>query len=578
MLIERNSKNMKKIKTSFQKVSLAVHFQWLIIITALMIASVTIFVFQKVYEDGIRTSVATAAKQTVSQLNNMISNYTNDVYLAMDEIVEHIDCLEDDSLFWEQLFSKHENVVSVTVYDKSKESVCCWCDGLTVKKSHVEQSADSFVYSDFELSEGDVHISNPYKKQLFKEFAPLVVTFVGSTIDDAGRTFAIAIDVRFAKLGFYLNHIKIGKDGYCYIVNDNSETIYFPEQIQEELSGELLISTNQTGTFSDEGKVWNIQSIPGCDWNVVGVSYIDELIIGDVKQTVGTLAVILIIILVVSIGGFIWISKIFSRSTNRLIEEMKAFEHDADNYVFQEVQGAKEISVLSESFGSMVEQIQHLMTKIQQEQILLRKSELNALQAQINPHFLYNTLDAISWMCEMGETYEAKEMVNALASLFRISISKGHELISVEKEIEHAENYLKIQKFRYQDKFTYEFVVDKTCLHYMCNKITLQPILENAIYHGIHHVADDGHIRILIASDGDEILFVIDDNGIGMSKEKCQEILEKDSGNSSGVGIKNVNDRIKIYFGEKYGITIASEEDVGTSVTIRMPKIENNMF
>ena len=139
----------------------------------------------------------------------------------------------------------------------------------------------------------------------------------------------------------------------------------------------------------------------------------------------------------------------------------------------------------------MVVQIQQLMEKVREEEITLRKAELRALQAQINPHFLYNTLDAIGWLCEEERTQDAVEMVNALAKLFRISISKGHEMITVEKELEHARSYLKIEKFRYK-QFTYSFDVDEDCLKYYCNKITLQPIIENAIYHGLYRMVDEG--------------------------------------------------------------------------------------
>lgn len=165
-------------------------------------------------------------------------------------------------------------------------------------------------------------------------------------------------------------------------------------------------------------------------------------------------------------------------------------------------------------------------------------------------------------------------MVNALAKLFRISISKGHELITIEKEVEHAKSYLKIENFRYKNQFTYEFQVEKECLPYYCNKITLQPIIENAINHGLSRMVDEGHILIRIYEEKDDIIFQVEDNGVGMTEEQCQSILHKEPGDSSGIGIKNVNDRVKIYFGKEYGLTIQSELDEGTTVTIRMPKVE----
>ena len=171
---------------------------------------------------------------------------------------------------------------------------------------------------------------------------------------------------------------------------------------------------------------------------------------------------------------------------------MERFERDADHFSYRPVGGTREVRELSQSFGHMVLRIQQLMSTVRQEEINLRKTELKALQAQINPHFLYNTLDSIAWMCERGRNADAVNMVHALARLFRISISRGHELIPIAKEIEHAESYLQIQKYRYKNQFTYEFDVDPGCLDYYCNKITLQPIIENSINHGLDLLVEEG--------------------------------------------------------------------------------------
>ena len=228
---------------------------------------------------------------------------------------------------------------------------------------------------------------------------------------------------------------------------------------------------------------------------------------------------------------------------------------------------------LSASFDHMVVRIQKLMTTVREEEVNLRKTELKALQAQINPHFLYNTLDSIAWMCEQGRSADAVNMVHALARLFRISISKGHELIPISRELEHAESYLQIQKYRYKNRFTYEFRVDEGCLDYYCNKITLQPILENAINHGLELMVDEGCITVEICQEGEDILFRVTDNGVGMSAQQVEAIMSRSPGEQAGIGIRNVDDRLKIYFGPRYGLRITSEPDVGTCVEIRMPKV-----
>ena len=249
-----------------------------------------------------------------------------------------------------------------------------------------------------------------------------------------------------------------------------------------------------------------------------------------------------------------------------------------DFSVKTQVEAGDEIAVLTRSFNDMTEEIGILVDDIRKKQENLRIIENRLLQEQINPHFLYNTLDAIAWMCEDGKNEDAEEMVTALARLFRISISKGHELIPIEKEVEHAKSYLKIENYRYKNKFTYSFEVEESCLSYLCNKITLQPIIENAIYHGVKQMIDEGEIWIRIFEDGEDIIFQVEDNGIGMTEEQCREILRKEPGDRTGIGIKNVNDRIKIYFGSNYGLNITSELDEGTCVTIRMPKVREEEY
>ena len=200
------------------------------------------------------------------------------------------------------------------------------------------------------------------------------------------------------------------------------------------------------------------------------------------------------------------------------------------------------------------------------------------LRAQINPHFLYNTLDSIQWMCEEEKTEDAITMVGALAQLFRISISKGYELIPIEKEIQHAKNYLVIQSYRYKDQFIYNFDIDEEVLPYLCNKITIQPIIENALYHGISRMVDEGEISISVHKVGNDIIMKIKDNGVGMSEEQVQNILKKERTDSKGIGVKNVNDRIKIYFGNNYGIVVESELDVGTTITIKIPAVMEDRY
>ena len=218
------------------------------------------------------------------------------------------------------------------------------------------------------------------------------------------------------------------------------------------------------------------------------------------------------------------------------------------------------------------------MKEIVEQQNERRKSELDALQSQINPHFLYNTLESITWMIEGNKNEDAVFMISELAKLFRISLSKGKTIISIEDEIQHCRSYLNIQKYRYKDRFEIQYDVDSEIYNYCTVKLILQPILENAIYYGVGDMDEDDDAKILIKGRIKEkdIYIAIEDNGMGMREEDVRNILtdnQKVPKHGSGVGLINVHSRIQLMFGTAYGLTVESEADVGTTVTVHLPAI-----
>lgn len=233
-----------------------------------------------------------------------------------------------------------------------------------------------------------------------------------------------------------------------------------------------------------------------------------------------------------------------------------------------------EIGHLAGNFNSMLERIENLKEQVVEEQEDKRKYELQALQAQINPHFLYNTLDSIIWMAETQDS-NIVAMTEALAKLFRISLNKGNEEILLKKEIEHVRNYLIIQSMRYADKFTYEISVEPEVEKCKIIKLILQPIVENCIYHGIKKKRGSSQIIIKAYREGDLLILKVTDDGCGMSRETCEKILsyeiEQENISGSGIGVKNVNERIQLRFGKEYGLSYESEEGEGTTVTYVLP-------
>ena len=379
-----------------------------------------------------------------------------------------------------------------------------------------------------------------------------------------------------------LEHYKNTQNSYCYLLDNTSNFLYHPfikeisSGLYKENTTKIALNSTNYSIKKLHGTKWLIerQQIGYTGWNIVLVSSLFNIH----TENMGIYYVIWLLLLIVGIILVFTDILLFHDFTNpvyQLLDTMQEF--GKGNYEVKAAEnGIGELKTLSAHFNIMAEKLQNQMGEIRRNEREKRKMEKKLLQSQINPHFLYNTLDAIGWLCEEERCQDAVEMVNALAKLFRISISKGHELIPIEKEVEHARSYLKIQNFRYKNQFSYEFQVEEDCLQYYCNKITLQPIIENAIYHGLDRMVDEGRILIRIYSEGEDVVFRVEDNGVGMSEEQCRSILHKEPGDNSGIGIKNVNDRIKIYFGKEYGLSIESELDEGTTVIIRMPKVEEN--
>ena len=573
---------MKKSKITFlgQSLSLSTIFTVLVSLFVLLTSIAVVFIFSGIYRNAMEGNAATSSEQAVNQVENMIQGYLQDMEDVMEKI--RINMEEDEALsqeFLQRLVEIRDDVVAVTTYDEEGTLLDYWSNGHVLKENYMINLSFFDIGREMDV----LHISNPHVVSIFREYYPWVLTFSQIMEDANGERIQVAMNIRFSTIANYVDNVGIGQRGYCFIIDVYGNIIYHPQQqlINLGLKEESTITADD-GQWINEGVIYTVLSLENHSWRIVGVSDVDEMITSKVDTMVSTLIFILVAVILATLVSGGLIARKFTRPAKKLAQEMEKFENETENFTSEQIGGTREIAALSKSFNHMVITIQHLMERIRKEEIALRKTELKALQAQINPHFLYNTLDSIAWLCEDERNEEAEEMVSALARLFRISISKGHELISIGKEMQHTESYLKIVNFRYKNQFTYSIHIDEECLPFYCNKITLQPIIENAIYHGINRMVDEGKIEIRIASEGDDILLTVKDNGVGMTREQCEEILHKEPGSRSGtgvgIGIKNVNDRIKIYFGEEYGLSIESKLDEGTTVTIRIPKLTEEEY
>ena len=399
----------------------------------------------------------------------------------------------------------------------------------------------------------------------------------GTSTDQA----VLLLDISYSSFQQLLDNTALGNQGYLYMVSSSGELIYHPRMqlidagIVEENYQEAarLQDGNYEEIYNGEKREIAVKSVGYTGWKLIGVTPEQGIPLNGLKtQLFVVFVVAFFLFALVVINAYI--SSRITGPIKRLEKSVNALEAghlDADIYIG----GSYEIRHLGRSIRDMAQQIRVLMDDIVAEHESKRKSEFDTLQSQINPHFLYNTLDIIVWMIENEQKAEAVKVVTALARFFRISLSKGRSIIPVKDELEHVRNYLMIQQMRFKNKFTYRIEADPETLQLASLKLMLQPLVENAIYHGMEFMDGDGEIEVRAFLEKGDLWFTVSDNGLGMTGEQVEKLL-RDTGHvpskrGSGIGVKNVNERIRLYFGEQYGLTIESEPDEGTTIRIHLP-------
>lgn len=431
-------------------------------------------------------------------------------------------------------------------------------------------------------SNGVAVLSSSHVQNAIKDDYKWVVTLsCGIQNPNTGEIEGVLfVDLNYSAINNLCEGISLGSKGYVFIVDSDGRIVYHPrqtllysglksEKVEEVLKGNQVNFTTSEG---EDSKLYTVYLSKKTGWTVVGVAYLSELMAGR-DQT--QLAYLLTALLLITISGMIAIilSGEITKPLKDLANSMKEVQEGHFEHAEVDILDNNEIGMLSNSFNIMTHKIKELMEENVLEQKLKRKSELKALQSQINPHFLYNTLDSIIWMSESGKNQEVVLMTSSLAKLLRQSISNEDEIVTINNEIGYTKSYLTIQKMRYKDKLEFEIDIDENVLKESIVKLVLQPLVENAIYHGIKYKDGKGLIKITGHRDGRDIVICIEDNGKGMEIDSLKHIFDKkeNSDNSSGVGVNNVNNRLKLYYGSDYGLTYQSEINVGTIVEVRIP-------
>lgn len=529
----------------------------------------------------------------LQQINSNITAYLQNMMDVSDvcyyRIIKDQDIQSND--FHDQLSllydSNRSYIKNIALFTEEGEALDVVPEAIV--KDKVKPREQEWFQKSLQKSENQ-HFCAPHVQNLFEERQPgyewVISLSRAVQITDNGqvRQGVLLIDLKYSGFEQLVGEVSIGEDGYIYIVDGEGNLIYHP--IRQQSSSEArefygkVAKEKKVGTFIEKrpGQIDEtiVKMVGYTGWYLVGGTLTKNMEIFGTKGNLLFAALFLLFAtILVLLNSFIsaMVTKPF-QGLERTVEEIERGNLD----VQINVSGVYEVQHLEQTLRKMSRQLKKLMEDMVQEHEAKRKTELDTLQAQINPHFLYNTLDVIIWMISNEQKQEAARVVMALARFFRISLSKGKSVISVKDEMEHVKNYLIIQKMRFKNRFEYKLEQGEDTQNLGTIKLVLQPLVENAIYHGMEYMDGDGEIIVKswLECEGRQLCLSVKDNGPGMTKERVRELLSGNvmpSARGSGIGVTNVNKRIRLYFGEEYGLEIQSEPDEGTEMILRMPAI-----
>ncbi len=490
----------------------------------------------------------------------------------------------------ELLYAKDRDVlVSLAVFDESGGLICA--TPLAELKNSVTPSREEWFSAAVERIE-NLHFSTPHVQNLFEDpdlrykWVVSLSRHVELTRGGNVQSGVLLVDINFSGIEQICKGVSFSNGlGYLYLIDGSGEIIYHPRQqllyaeLQEEnnLAAAGYSDGTHTEVFQSQRRQVTVKTVGYTGWKLVGVVPV-ETFRDNYSQTLFAVSLVFFsIFLLVFVN--LRLSEWITAPMRQLDLAVKEQEKGAESVDFH-VNGPYEVEHLSRSVQSMVSTMRRLMEDIRQHEEEKRRSELDVLQSQINPHFLYNTLDSVVWMTENGRTQEAIVMLTALARFFRISLSNGRSIIPVADELEHARNYLTIQKMRYKNRFSADIFAEPGVGALYTSKLIVQPILENAIYHGMEYADGEGEIHIRAFRAGEDVVIEVEDNGPGMPEEVVEQLLKPSQegavprAKGSGIGLRNVHTRIRLTFGPAYGLSIRSEPDRGTLVRICLPALE----
>ncbi len=583
-------------KWNFKSISI----QALMLISFTVVSAVIVFVLgiilYQFFSYQNKTTISETTNQVVNQTTTNLEDYLQQMRQLSDALyyntIKEIDiskdnCEQEMNMLYE---SNKDKLVSFALFSDDGELISASPNAAI--KDNIDVTQQEWFYNARNEVE-NLHFSLPHVQNLFEESSiryKWVISLSRSVnLTDSGESKegVLLVDMNYSSVEQILDSVNSNNSNfYLYLIDSAGSIIYHPNQRlinsgdykENNMKAALYKDGIHEEDFDGTNRVVITDTVGYTGWKLVSVSTKASNLYAERIRYIFILLVAATFMLLMIINRYI--SRFVSRPIYVLDESISGLSKGDKKGIDILPVATSEVKHLGETIQIYKESNERLVHDIVKEQEEKRKSELDALQAQINPHFLYNTLDSIVWMIEEGgKQKDAVFMITELASLFRLSLSKGNTIIPISDEIKHGMNYMNIQAVRFKNRFTVSFDIEEEINQYCTVKLIVQPILENAIYYGVKNMDEDGHIIVKGWKGSEDIYITIEDNGFGIPEDYLNVILsdtDHKKAHGSGVGLINVHKRIQLRFGENYGIQIESELDVGTKVTIHIPAVIYN--
>ena len=501
---------------------------------------------------------------------------------------EYNQCRQRLTEQFKTILKGRSDIRNIGIVRRENESSSLFNNGMSTRNQNLKLDTQHW-YADAVGKYDHYNLTSSHVQNVISGERPWVITLsrgIRNYTGEGDSDGVVFIDLNYSAISELCTQNSVGTKGYVFILDQDGNIVYHPQQQQlyNELQTEniSLIMNAKTDVVTagkgDDEKIYALSHSETTGWTIVGCMNMSELLKNSRKaRSIYVLVALGLIAVALVISSEI--ARNITFPIQKLRDSMKRVQKGDFSAAEIEVYSDNEIGSLTRSFNVMTHKIQDLMAQNIQEQEQKRKIELKALQSQINPHFLYNTLDSIIWMAEGKKNEEVVLMTASLARLLRQSISIENELVTIGQEVEYVRSYLTIQKMRYKDKLEFEINVDPRITHAQIIRLVLQPIVENAIYHGLKYKESKGMLKVHGYELGERIIIDITDDGVGMDEETLKHIYDKHKVNyhSNGVGVYNVQQRLVLYYGQEYGIIYHSEKGKGTTATVVIPKKQEDV-